>query len=341
MSALRVVMFGTGDFAAPTLSAILASTHMVQAVVTQPDRSGSSSRRASVNATRQRAVDAGLTVLQPENVNAAESLAALRELAADVFVVASYGQILSREFLAIPRLGSINVHASLLPKYRGASPVEAAILNGDRDAGVCIIGVVPKLDAGPVYAVASTPIDRQETAGELEDRLAALGGPLCVQVLDQLALGTANPQPQDESRVTKAAKLTKAQGEIDWSRSAEQLGWHVRGMQPWPGAWTHLHVSGKPALRVVVLQTAGASRAAAATPDASALSAASATPVATAPGRVLAAAAGVLTVQTGNGSLSILRLQPEGKRAMPVADFLNGYPVKPGDRLGSVQQPPQ
>jgi len=192
MTALKLVMMGTGEFALPTFEALYRTPHRVTGLFTQPDRTGHGHHRSPHNPMKQLALEHGTPVFQPEKVNTPEALADLRACAADLLVVAAYGQILSRELLEIPRLGTINVHASLLPKYRGAAPVAYAILNGDSETGVSIIQVLPQLDAGPILAVAGTPIGPQETAGVLEDRLARLAVDLVPGVLDQFAAALSN-----------------------------------------------------------------------------------------------------------------------------------------------------
>jgi methionyl-tRNA formyltransferase len=235
---------------------------------------------------------------------------------ADLFVVAAYGQILSKAILDMPRLGTINVHASLLPKYRGATPIHAAVLNGDAEAGVTIIQLVPQLDAGPMLGMVRTLIGERETTGELETRLAALSVPLTLDVIAQLAAGTAVSVEQDQAAATHVGKLTKADGRIDWTKPAVQVERHLRGMQPWPGPFTTLVLEGKPPLRLQVLGGTvmdSPNTAAAAT--------------------VVAVDANTFTVQCGDNALRIDRVHPEAKRPMPTAEFLRGRAVKIGDRL--------
>jgi methionyl-tRNA formyltransferase len=316
-------MFGTGDFAAPTFHALLESGHAVVALVTQPPRPSPGRRGPPRNLLRELAVDRGLPVIQPEKINTPESLAQLRQYAADLFVVAAYGQILSRELLAIPARGSINVHSSLLPKYRGAAPISAAILSGDVETGVTVQQVVFKLDAGPILGMVRTPISPTETTGELEERLSRLGATLAVDVVNRIAAGTAVAVPQDESAATYVGKLKKADGEMDWTRSAVALERQVRGMQPWPMAWTLFHKGDKPPQRVLVIQAAPVRDTG---PNPSTDST---------PGTVVASPRGRLLVQTGDGLLEILKVQPEAKRTLTAAEFVNGYRATAGDRFGS------
>lgn len=318
MASLRLIMMGTGDFAVPTFRALYGTPHRVVGLYTQPDRTGPGKHKHHANLMKQLALEHGTPVFQPQNVNLPEELDGLRSLGADVFVVAAYGQILSPELLTIPRLAAINVHASLLPKYRGASPVAYAILKGETQTGVSIIQVLPRLDAGPILAVARTPIEPEETAGALEDRLAQLAVPLVPHVLQGIAAGKFEALPQEEGEVTRAPKLRKEMGVIDWARPAIELDWHVRGMQPWPNAHTFSHVSGRPEQRLVVL---------AVKPEPSQKSAA-------APGTVVRADKEGLWVQTGDGVLRLVRVQPDGKKPMSGDEYLRGNPLRPGDRLG-------
>ncbi len=311
-------MMGTGDFAVPTFRALYDAPHRVVALVTQPERPARGRQPPPVNRIKEIALGHHTPVLQPENVNSPESLAALRGLNADLFVVAAYGQILSAELLAIPPRGAINVHASLLPRYRGASPVAYAILQGEQETGVSIIGVEPRLDAGPIFGMVRTPIGPQETAGDLEDRLAQLGAPLTVQVIEAIAAGSATGLPQDSRQTTRAPKLKKEMGEIDWARPAVAIDCHVRGMQPWPGAFTHAHFSNRPPLRVLLSAV---------------LPRDAATPPNCPPGQVVWSDQ-TLIVNTGGGVLEIARIQPEGKRVMSAAEFLRGYPLRAGDHFG-------
>ncbi|MGE5193044.1 MAG: methionyl-tRNA formyltransferase, partial [Deltaproteobacteria bacterium] len=215
-------------------------------------------------------------------------------------------------------LGAINVHASLLPKYRGAAPVAYAILNGDTDTGVSIIQVLPQLDAGPILAVVRTSIGPQETAGGLEERLALLAVDALPGVIEKFAAGTLDPLPQTESLVTRAPKLTKQMGAIDWSRSAWQVDCQIRAMQPWPNPYTFLHSPGKPPQRLLILAVRPVGDA----------------PGTAAPGTLMNPDRERLLVQTGQGVVEILQIQPEGKRPMTAADFLRGRRLTSDDRFG-------
>jgi len=314
--ALKLVMMGTGTFALATFRALYDSPHEVRALYTQPDRSGAG-RHRHVNPMKELALERGTPVRQPENVNAPEALAELASFEADVFVVAAYGQILSDALLRIPPRGAINVHASLLPKYRGAAPVNYAILKGERETGVSIIEIVRKLDAGPILAAESTPIRPDETAGELEDRLAEIGARLACRVLDEIEAGTVTRTPQDDSAATFAPKLSKEMGAIDWTRSAEEVDWHIRAMQPWPAPYTWWHAEGEAPRRLLIRRVTPCEISSSAPP-----------------GTVIEADRGRLVVSTGQGGVEVHQIQPEGKRTMTAADFLRGSRIAVGDRFG-------
>ncbi|HEX6985656.1 MAG TPA: methionyl-tRNA formyltransferase [Planctomycetaceae bacterium] len=315
---MRLVFFGTGAFGLPTLKALFASRHKIAAVVTQPDKTGRG-HHSHVNPIKAEAEQRTRPILQPENVNAPEVLARLRDYRADVFVTAAYGQLLKQELLDIPPHGAINLHASVLPRHRGAAPIHAAILAGDAETGVTIFRIVRKLDAGPILAVETTPIGPAETTGGLHDRLAELAAPLTLRVLDDLEKGAIAETPQDDALSTYAAQLRKEQGEIDWSKLPAQIVNHVRAMQPWPGAFSTLHLPGREPLRVSVTAVEPTEEPA----DAAA-----------APGTVLPTE-GELVVQSAGGPLRVVRLKPAGKREMTGADFRRGHSLPPGSRFGA------
>ena len=307
---LRIVFFGTPAFAVPTLDALLASRHPVAAVVTQPDRPRGRGQQVVDAPVKARAVAAGLPVLQPHRLKDPAFIDALRGCGADLGVVAAYGKILTDEVLAVPRLGLVNVHASLLPKYRGAAPVHRAVMAGETETGVTIMRVVKALDAGPMLAKASRPIGFDETSDLVERDLARLGAALLVAAVDDLAAGRATETPQDGRAATYAHRLTKDDGRVDWSRSAVEIHNQIRGLYPWPHAYSF--VNGR---RVILL----ASRC---HPGARHV-----------PGTVVAAHGDDLAVATGDGELRLIGVQPEGKRAMSVRDFLAGRPLAVGDRF--------
>ncbi len=236
---LRLALFGTGSFALPPFQTLIESKHEIAAIYTQPDRTGRGHHR-HVNPVKVLAEEHDIPVGQPERVNLPEVLDELRGLAADVFIVAAYGQILKPDFLAIPRLGAFNLHGSLLPRHRGAAPVQYSIWKGDTQAGVTVFQIETALDSGPIVGRVATPIQAKETSGELMARLAELSGPLTLDVVHQLESGTAVFEPQDESLVTLAPKIKKEEGLIDWTGSAAEIDCHVRAMWPWPKASTIL-----------------------------------------------------------------------------------------------------
>ncbi len=318
MAKLTLGMMGTGEFALPTFECLYGTPHEVVGLFTQPDRVGSGHHRDVRHPMKELALARGTPLYQPQNVNAPEAVSDLRALAPDLVVVAAYGQILSPEVLSVARLGTINVHASLLPKYRGASPIVHAILNGDAETGVSIIQVLPRLDAGPILATVRTPIEPGDTAGTLEGRLARLAVEVVPTVIEQFARGELHPVPQAESQVTRAPKLKKAMGEIDWTQPAVQIERHVRAMQPWPNPFTFLHSPGKPPQRLLVLSARLSEPAA---PQ-------------SLPGTPIVSDRLQLIVQTGAGALEILELQPDGKRRMTAADFLRGRSVTTDERFG-------
>lgn len=315
---LRLLMLGTGAFALPAFTALCGSGHDVVGLVTQPDRTGRGHHHHP-HPMKEAALARGVPVFQPDNVNAPEALERLREFHADLFVVAAYGQILSAELLAIPPLGAVNLHASLLPKFRGAAPVQYAVLKGEAETGVTLFRIEPRLDAGPVLGVVSTPIGPRETSGELEHRLAELAAPLTLEVVAGLAAGKLTPQPQDPSRVSRAPKLKKERGLIDWSRTAREIDCHVRGMQPWPMPYTFLHAPDRRPLRLLVTDV-----------DPRPLPA----PTHLAPGEVVPAAPGQLLVRCADGAVELRHVQPAGKRSMTADEFLRGHAVSPACRFG-------
>ncbi|TWU13615.1 Methionyl-tRNA formyltransferase [Symmachiella macrocystis] len=320
MTRLRLAMMGTGAFAVPTFAGLYDTPHDVVALYTQPARTGRGHHKHVRNPMVELAEAHGTPVLRPAKVNTPESLEEMADLQLDLLVVAAYGQILSAKLLGTPRLGAVNVHASLLPKYRGAAPVNYAILSGETETGVTIFQIEPSLDSGPILGMESLTIGTEETAGELEPRLAQLSVPLAQRVISELAAGTTNPIVQDDAAATLAPKMKKEQGAIDWTRSADEVDWHIRALQPWPKPFTFWHrTNGKP-LRLVV-------------PHVHKIDARSAE----LPGTVLENDEGGLWIQTGTDVVEIVEIQPEGKRAMPAGDFLRGHSVPAGDCFGPLE----
>ena len=308
---MKVAFFGTPAFAIPTLDRLLTSEHAVVVVVTQPDRRRGRGHRVTASDVKARAARAGLPVLQPERLSSDELLRALRDRAPDLGVVAAYGRLLPQALLDLPRFGMINVHASLLPRWRGAAPVQRAILAGDATTGVTIMKVVKALDAGPMLSKVGLDIGPDETAGELERRLAQAGARLLVDTVDRLAAGPVHLEPQDEQLVTYAAKVDRTDSPIDWARPARAIHDQVRGLQPWPQAATWL--AGR---RLLIRRTAVASDE----------------PAGVEPGAVLAADGDRFELAASPGAVRVLEVQPEGRAPMPARAFLNGHRVAVGAR---------
>jgi methionyl-tRNA formyltransferase len=311
MPALRIVFFGTPDFAVPTLDALIGSRHSVVAVVTQPDRPRGRGQKTSDAPVKRRALDASIPVLQPDRLKDDEFLRAFSALGSDLGVVAAYGKILNDTVLSTPRMGMLNVHASLLPKYRGAAPVHRAIVAGESLTGVTIMRVVKALDAGPMLARAERPIAPDETSVEVEQDLARLGAGLLVTTVDRMSRGAVAETPQDDAAATYAPRLTKADGLIDWTASARDIHNRIRGLHPWPHAYAFLDG------HRFILRRSAAEPAA----------------VAGVPGTVLEAVGDRFIVAAGAGALRILEIQPEGKRTLRARDFLAGHRVAAGDRF--------
>ena len=305
---LRVAFFGTPDFAVPSLAALIASRHDVVALVSQPDRPKGRGHKLQPTPTKQVALEAGVPVLQPAMIRDDAFLDAFRDLRVDLGVVAAYGKILPDALLAIPPMGMINVHASLLPAYRGAAPVHRAVIDGLSETGVTIMRVVRELDAGPMLARVTRPISTEETSVDVERGLAGLGARVLLEVIEQLAAGTAHEEPQDDSAASYAAKITREEGTIDWTLPAALIHDRVRGLQPWPLVSARLDNH-----RYLLHRTLPH-------PDS----------VAAAPGTIVEAAGDRLVVATVRGTLQILQLQPEGRRVLNSRDFLAGYRIRPG-----------
>jgi methionyl-tRNA formyltransferase len=326
---MRLVMMGTGLFAEPTLEALLASPHTVVGLVTQPDRVVGAERgstRQTGRGMKTIAQEKGVPVLQPESINTPEGVRDLQALQPDLLVVAAYGQILSRDVLAVPPLGGINIHASLLPKYRGAAPIAWAIYHGEMRTGVTIIKMSVSLDAGDMLAQEAIDIGPEETAGEVEARLAPLGARMALQVIEQIQNGTVQGQKQDPSQVTKAPKLKKEHGLIDWSRYCRDVINQIRAMQPWPTAYTFLHRRGQPPLRIIVHKAGWYKNCLPQMP----------------PGAVilrphhdhqLHIATGPENDRKGS-EVEIFELQPSGKRRMTAREFLRGHRLQESDYFG-------
>ncbi len=315
---LKIVLMGTGEFAVPPFRALLNSPSEIVGVLTQPDKAGRGHHQHE-NPVKELAVAKAVPVFQPERVNRPEMLEMLRSLQADLYIVAAYGQILKPELLAIPRLGAFNLHGSLLPRHRGAAPVQYAIWKGDMFTGVTIFQIERSLDSGPMVGRVETQIGKSETSGELMLRLAELSVPLTLEVVQNLEAGTAVFEPQDPTFVTLAPKISREAGVIDWSKSGQEIDCHIRAMQPWPKASSVLQRQNQPPLRCLVARVSDAGFPDRSLPGCSVI-----------PGKVIEHQ-GRLLVGAGDGWLEILKLQPEGRKAVDGRSFVNGYPLADGD----------
>jgi methionyl-tRNA formyltransferase len=306
---LRVVFMGSPPFAVPSLEYLVAGGHELAAVYTQPDRVVGRGRNLATPAVKEAAEALGLTVAQPESLKAPEAVAQLADFRPDIIVVAAFGQLLPKAVLAIPRLGCLNLHASLLPKFRGAAPIAAAILAGEDFSGVSIMLIEARLDSGPVLARAQVPIADSDTTASLTTKLSIVGAGLLGEVLVGWTRGELKPRPQDETKASYCQTITKDEGQIDWRLSAVELWRRVRAFYPWPGSYTHWR--GK-TLKVI---------------EAAPLS----LPTPAKAGEVVALDSG-FGIGTGDGILDILKVQLEGKQVLAAADFLRGQ----RDFIGAV-----
>ena len=324
LSALRLVMMATGYFAVPTFRLLLDRGYDVRLLVTQPDRPQGRHRELLAAETKRLAIERGIEVFQPESVNTPESIERLAALAPDLLVVAAYGQILSESLLRVPRLGGVNLHASLLPKYRGAAPINWAIYHGESVTGVTVIRMSPFLDAGSILLQAETRIAPDETAGKLELRLADLGAPLVMETIDGVAAGTLVGYKQDRSQATRAPKLKKEDGLIDWSRDAIAVCNQIRAMQPWPMAFTFWHTqAGGPRERLII-------------EAAKPFGVLDADESGWTPGAIdLEAPKVAMMVKAARPTEVLIEsLRPAGKSSMSAAEFRRGNHLQAGDRFG-------
>ena len=305
---MRIVFMGTPEFAVPCLDALVAAGHEVVGVFSQPDRPvGRHQNRLQPTPVKQCALSHNIPVYQPEKLRDGTALALLKELAPELIVVAAYGRILPDDILALPPKGCINVHSSLLPKYRGAAPINWAVLNGDEVSGVTIMDMAHELDAGDIIRQVSTPVSRTETAQELYDRLAQLGGKLLVETVAAIADGTAQRTPQDPAEVTLAPMLSRELSPIDWTRTAAQIHDQVRGLLPWPVASADLFGGDKVKIFTTIETGDKTGKE---------------------PGTILRADKTGIDVACGGGTvLRITELQAPGSRRMAAADYLRGHPI--------------
>lgn len=309
---MKIIYMGTPDFAVAPLEAILQAGHQVTAVVTQPDKQKGRGKEVQMTPVKECAIKHGIPVLQPVRIREPEAIAELQRYPADIFVVAAFGQLLTEEILNMPRFGCINIHASLLPAYRGAAPIQWVIINGEIKTGVTIQQMAKGLDTGDMLFKKEVAIEAKETGESLHDKLMAAGAELIVEALSEIEKGNVRPEKQDEALSCYAKKLTKSMGLIDWSKDAVSIERLIRGLNSWPSAYTMYN--GK-TLKIWEADVAASENG-------------------EKPGTVLAVAKDSFDVATGEGILKVKSLQLEGKKRMSVKDFLLGYEVVKGTVLG-------
>jgi methionyl-tRNA formyltransferase len=305
---------GTPDFAVPCLEALVRGGHSVLAVVTQPDRPKGRGRKPTPSPVKMRALEARLPVLQPERASDPAFLEEVRRRKPDLLVVVAFGQILTGALLGVPGWGAVNIHASLLPKYRGAAPIHRAILNDEPKTGLTAIRMTEGLDSGPILLQEELAVLPDETAGGLHDRLGRLAGPFLLRTLQGLAEGRLSETPQDETAVTVAKKIDRGMGLVHWDQPAKRVAALIRALDPWPGAYTTFR-------GIEIKLFAGSAR--------------SDGPSRPVPGRIAAIGEGAVRVETGAGTVLIGTLQVAGKRRLGAVDFLRGFPLAEGQVLGS------
>ncbi len=327
---MKIVFMGTPDFAVPALKALAESAkHEVSLVVTQPDRPRGRSGKPAPSDVKLCAEQYGIPVFQPEKVREEAAVERLRRENADIFVVAAFGQLLPKTILEMPRFGCINIHGSLLPAYRGAAPVQWAVLDGQKEAGDTIMQMNEGLDTGDILMQESIPLSADETAGSLYDKLSSMGGPLLLQALDAIEAGTVTPVPQGDSGTHYAKMLRKEMGNIDWTKSAEEIGRLVRGLNPWPSAYTHWN--GKMLKIWMAEPVTQEELSALGCDEKNGMDLKEAQP-----GTVMIVTKDTLMVQTGDGLLALTELQMEGKKRMPVQAFLMGCRMQTGEKLERI-----
>ena len=327
---MRIIFMGTPDFAVPALKALAESEkHEVSLVVTQPDRPKGRSKKPAPSDVKLCAGEYGIPVFQPEKVREKEAVNRLRREEADIIVVAAFGQILPKEILEMPRYGCVNIHGSLLPAYRGAAPIQWAVLDGQKETGDTIMQMNEGLDTGDILTQEKVELAPDETAGSLYERLSEMGGPLLLRTLDEIAAGTVTPVPQDDAKSCYAKMLRKEMGNIDWNKSAEEIGRLIRGLNPWPSAYTHWNGKmlkiwmAKPVTEEKLRELGCGGKNGLDFQEAK-------------PGTVMIVTRDSLMVETGNGLLALEELQLEGKKRMPVQTFLMGCRMQAGEQLERI-----
>ena len=307
---MRVVFMGTPDFARTALEALIKAGHKIVLVVTQPDKPKGRSGKLQISDVKDCAIKNGIEVFQPEKIKEESSVSFLKSIDADIYVVAAFGQIISKEILDIPRYGCINIHASLLPKYRGAAPIQQAILDGEKVTGVTIQQMNTGVDTGDILLQREYAISDDETGGSLFDRLSILGADLVIEALDLIEKGKIIPRPQDESKATHCGKIKKDMGLIDWSWSATKIERYIRGLNPWPSAYTYMDGRQLKIWKAYVSDEKGECAT------------------------VLKVDKKSITIGCGEGSVRVLEVQLEGKKRMEMSAFLLGNRILEGDRIG-------
>ncbi len=312
---MKIIFMGTPDFAVQTLEALLDAGHQVVLAVTQPDKPKGRGKAVQFSAVKTAALAHGLEVYQPKRIREPECIAHLRTFEADLMVVAAFGQILPKEILEMTAYGCINVHASLLPKYRGASPIQWAVINGEQTTGVTIQQMDTGIDTGEILSKTEVPLAEDETGGSLFEKLALAGAALCVQTIAGIQDGTATRTKQDETQATRVGMIRKQMGDIDWTKPAVMIERLIRGLNPWPSAYTSIDGKTLKIWKAAVLPGGDGTQA----------------------GQVLTADKNQLIVQTGEGRLSLLEVQLEGKKRMAADAFLRGYQTQAGKQLGKQE----
>lgn len=311
---MKIVFMGTPDFAVDALEAIIQAGHEITCVVTQPDKPKGRGKEMQFPPVKECAIQHNLPVFQPVKIKTPEAIETLKTYDADIYVVAAFGQILSQEILDMPKYGCVNIHASLLPKYRGSAPIQWAIINGETETGVTIQQMNAGVDTGDILCKAIVPIAAKETGASLFDKLSEAGAKLIVEALKQIEAGTLIAEPQDDSQATHAKMLTKSLGHIDWTQSAVTIERLIRGLNSWPSAYTSLRGKTLKIWEADVVEDVQEQKGT--------------------PGTVIGVTKDAIVVQTGEGALQLSNIQLEGKKRMTVKDFLLGYKVESGEQLG-------
>ena len=303
---MRVIFMGTPDFAVGTLEAIIEAGHEVVLAVTQPDKPKGRSGSLQFPPVKECAIAHNIPVFQPVKIREQKNIDELKKYDPDIIIVVAFGQIVSKDILDMPRYGCVNVHASLLPKYRGAAPIQWAVINGDEMTGVTTQRMDVGVDTGDIIETAQLRIAEDETGGSLFDKLAMVGAKLCVSTMEKIEKGEATYTPQKEEEATHTKKIEKELGNVDWSKSAKEIECLIRGLNPWPSAYTHLNGKNLKLWQAKVIDENSALK----------------------PGTIAKVTKNEIFVQTGAGMLSLLEVQLEGKKRMPVDAFLRGYPLE-------------